>query len=95
METGENGSPKLAKDSRKTPWSFLDPGKRCAKFVEKFCPEAPALTVVPRCRFEGIPFSLRPNLYARHLPTGAQALLYTFNNLLPRSGFCGSSPMCR
>ena len=58
----ENGSPKLANDPRKTQRRFLDPRKRCAKFIEEFCPETLALAVVPRCRFEGIEFGLRPNL---------------------------------
>ncbi len=91
----ENGSPKLPKDERKTQRSFLDPRKRCAKFNEEFRPEALPLAVVPRCRFEGIDFCLRPNLEQRHLPTGAEAMLYSFNDLSPRSGFRRGLAMCR
>ena len=91
----ENGSSKIPKDERKTQRSFLDPYKRGAKFREEFHPETIPLTVVPRCRFEGIEFCLRPNLEQKHLPTGAKALLYSFNDLLPRSGFFRGSAMCR
>src|SRR5438034_10194001 len=72
-----------------------DPRKGCAKFSEEFRPEALPLAVVPRCCFEGIELRLGPNLQQRHLPTGAEALLNSFNDLLPRSGFFRSSAMCR
>ena len=91
----ENGSPKLPKDERKAQGPFLDPRKRCAKFNEEVRPEALPFAVVPRCRFEGIEFCLRPNLQQRHLPIGAKAMLYSFNDLFPRSGFVGGSAMCR
>lgn len=91
----ENGSPKIPKDERKSQRSFLDPRKRCAKFNEEFRPEALPLAVVPRSRFEGIDLCLRSNLKQRHLPTGAEAVLYSFNDLLPRSGFLRGSAMCR
>lgn len=90
----ENSSPKLVEDDRKTQRLFLDPGKRCAKFSEEFRPEGLPFAVVPRCRFEGIEFCLRPNLQPRHLPTGAETLLHSFYDLLPRSGFFRESAMC-
>ena len=91
----ENRSPKFSKDEWKTRRSFLDPRKRGAKFNQEFRPEAFPLTVVPRGRFEDIEFCLRPNVQTRHLPAGAKALLYAFNNLLPGSSFFGGSAMCR
>ncbi len=90
----ENGSPKLPKDDWKMGRPFFDPRKRCAKFTKEFRPEAVLLSVVPRCRFEGIEFCLGSNLQTRHLPTGAEALLYSFNDLFPRSGFFRGSAMC-
>jgi hypothetical protein len=89
----ENGSPTLPKDDRKTRRSFLDPRERRTKFSEEFHPEAFPFTVVPRSRLESIKFSLRPNLQQRHLPTGAEPLLHSFNHLWPRSGFFRGAAM--
>ena len=91
----ENGSAKLPKDKRKPQRSFLDPCKGGAKFRKEFRPEALPLAVVPRCCFEGIEFCLRPNLEEKHLPTAAKALLYSFNDVLPRPGFFRGSAMGR
>jgi hypothetical protein len=89
----ENGPPKLAKDERKTQRPFLDPRKRCAKFSEEFRPEALPLAVVPGSCFEGIEFCLRPNVEPRHLPTGAEALLDSCNDFLPRARFIRRAAM--
>lgn len=94
-EPVENCSPELPEDERKTQRSFLDPCQRCVKFNEEFRPEALAPAVVPRRCFEGIEFSLGPNLQPRHLRTGAEAMPYSLDDLLPRSGFRRGSAMCR
>ena len=91
----ENGSPKLLKDERKAQRPFFDPRKRCPKFNEEFRPEALPFALVPRCRCEGIELCFRPNFEQRHLPTGAETLLYSFDDVFPRSGFFRRSLMCR
>ena len=91
----DDRSPQVPKDERKTQRPFLDPRKRCAKFNQEFRPEALPLAFVPRCRFERVELCLRPNLQQRHLPTGTEAMRYSFNDLLPRSGFRRGSLMCR
>jgi hypothetical protein len=89
----DNGPPKLLKNEWKKQRTFLDSPECCPKFNEEFRPKSLSLTVVPWCRFQCIEFCLRPNSEQGHLPTGAEAMLNSFKNLLPRSGVFRISAM--
>jgi hypothetical protein len=91
----EDRPSKLAKDDRETQRAVFDPCKGCAKFSNEFRPKTLPLALVPGCRFEGIEFCLRPNVQPGHLPTGAEALLDSRKDFLPRSGFVRGSAIRR
>ena len=91
----ENGSTTFLKDDRKSQRSGLDPLKCRAKFNQEFCSEAGSFSFVPRCCFEGVAFCFRADVEPRHLPTGAEAILYSFNDLSPRLSLSGGSMMYR
>jgi hypothetical protein len=89
----ENGPADVPKDDWKANGPFFYPQERGAKFAQELVGKPSSVTVVPRRRFKGIKFCLRPNDQTRHLPTGAQALLDTFDDVLPRTSLVGSVVM--
>ena len=83
-EAAQNGSAKFVKDEWIVLWAFFDSRERGTKLRQELQSKAKAFPVVPRCRFKGIEFCLRPNVEPGHLQPGTETLLNPFDDFLPR-----------
>ena len=92
-EAPKNGTATFAEDERIMPRAFFDSCERGAKFGQELQTQAIAFAVIPRGRFKGIEFCLRPNVEPGHLRPGTQALLDTFDDFLPRPSVARRSTM--
>ena len=77
-ETPQNGPTKFVEDERILLRAFFNPCERGAKFSQELQSQAIAFAVIPRCRFKGIEFCLRPNVepLKRHRGMTASAMAW-------------------
>ena len=94
-EAVENGSPKVSRNPWESQRPFFDARQGCSKCIEEFHPKPFAFTFVPHGRLEGVEFSFWPDVQPSHLPTGAETLLKSFDDLFPWTGFLRGPPMRR
>ena len=82
-EAMKNRSPNLTNDDRELQRSLLNAHERRAKLIEEFCPEATALTLIPRASLLDVEFCLRPNVEPGHLWAGAETVLNSLDDFPP------------
>ena len=91
----EDGTPDLTKDDGEALGPFVNSRKGRPQFVEEFRPEVCPFAFVPRSCVERVELCLWPNGQPRHLPPGAETLLYAFDDFFPGPRFAGCPTMFR
>ena len=92
-EAPQNGSAKFVEDEWIALWAFFNSCERGAKFSQELQSQAIAFAVIPRCRFKGIEFCLRPNVEPGHLLPSTQTLLNPVDDFAPWPSVAGRSTM--